>query len=67
MTLIMSQCALADPVYIGMPLDDTIEYLKGTLDHHWKNLVETATHWDTTGETLNIAAYIGTPLEELRL
>ena len=27
------------------------EYLQGTLEHHWKNLVETAPHWNATGET----------------
>ena len=41
------------------------EYLQGTLEHHWKNLVETAPHWNATGETLNFAAYTGTPLEGL--
>ena len=57
------------------------EYLQGTLEHHWKNLVETwnsptlechwrnlvesGPHWDATGETLNFAAYTGTPLEGL--
>ena len=25
------------------------EYLQGTLEHHWKNLVETALHWNATG------------------
>ena len=27
------------------------EYLQGTLEHHWKNLVETTPHWNATGET----------------
>ena len=27
------------------------EYLQGTQEHHWKNLVETAPHWNATGET----------------
>ena len=27
------------------------EYLQGTLEHHWKYLVETALHWNATGET----------------
>ena len=27
------------------------EYLRGTLEHQWKNLVETAQHWNATGET----------------
>ena len=26
------------------------EYLQGTLEHNWKNLVETAPHWNATGE-----------------
>ena len=38
---------LVDPVYTGRPS----EYLQGTLEHHWKNLVETAPHWNATGET----------------
>ena len=39
------------------------EYLQGTLEHHWKKLVETAPHWNATGETRTFAAYTGTPLE----
>ena len=27
------------------------EYLPGTLEHLWENLVETAQHWNATGET----------------
>ena len=27
------------------------KYLQGTLEHHWKNLVETAPHWNATGDT----------------
>ena len=27
------------------------EYLQGTLEHHWKNLVEAAPHRNATGET----------------
>ena len=63
-SLTLSQCTLAGPVYTGMPLEchrwpsvhwDTTErpseYLQGTLEHHWKNLVETAPHWNATGET----------------
>ena len=38
------------------------KFLQGTLGHYWKNLVETAPHWNVTGETLTIAAYTGTPL-----
>ena len=41
------------------------EYLQGTLEHHWKNSVETVPHWNATGETLTIFAYIGTRLEKL--
>ena len=36
------------------------KYLQGTLEHHWKNLIEIAPHWNTTGETLTIATYTGT-------
>ena len=56
-TLTLSQCTLAGPVYTGMPLEchatgwpsvhwDTTglpsEYLQGTLEQHWENIVETA-------------------------
>ena len=41
------------------------DYLQATLEHHWKNLLETAPHWNATGETLTFAAYTGTPLEGL--
>ena len=27
------------------------KYLQDTLEHHWKNFVETAPHWNATGET----------------
>ena len=27
------------------------KYLHGTLEHHWKNLAETAPHWNATGES----------------
>ena len=56
-TLTLSQCTLAGPVYTGMPLVDPVytgrpsEYLQGTLEHHWKSLVETA--------------HTGMPLEKL--
>ena len=35
---------LVDPVYTGIPLGHPTNtmYLQGTLEHHWKNLVETA-------------------------
>ena len=61
-TLTLSQCTLAGPVYTGMPLADPVsvhwdttgrpsKYLQGTLEHRWKNLVETAPHWNATRET----------------
>ena len=34
-----------------------------TLECHWRNLVETAPHWDATGETLTFATCTETPLE----
>ena len=74
--LTMSQCTLAGSVYTGMQLEchwlpsvhrDTTgwpsEYLQGTLEHHWKNSVETAPHWNDTGESLTFAPYTGTPLD----
>ena len=49
-TLTLSQCTLAGPVYTGMPLE--CHWLtQCTLEHHWKNLVETAPHWNATGES----------------
>ena len=36
----------------------------GTLEHHWKNLVQTAPHWNATGETLTITTYTGTLRED---
>ena len=92
LTLTLSQCTLAGPVYTGMPLEyhwltqctlgyhwETQRILKGytgtpleklswsspTLECHWRSLVESAPHWDATGETLTFAAYTGTPLEGL--
>ena len=48
--LTLSQCTLAGPVYTGMPLE--CHWLtQCTLGYHWKNLVETAPHWNATGET----------------
>ena len=41
------------------------ECLHGTLEHHWKILVEIAPHWNATGETLIVAACTGTPLAGL--
>ena len=74
--LSLSQCTMGGPVNTGKPLEChwvtqcTLGYhwaiqsiLQGTLEHHWKNLIETAPHWNDTGENLTIAAYIGTPLE----
>ena len=40
--------------------------LAGTLEHHWKNLVETTPRWNATGETLTIAAYTGALLEGMQ-
>ena len=75
LTLTLSQFTLDGPVYTGMPLEchcltqctmgyhwATERILQGTLEHHWKNLVETAPHWNATGEILTIAACTGTPL-----
>ena len=73
-SLTLSQCTLACPVYTGMPLVDPVytgiplEKLSRnspTLECHWRNLVESAPHWDATGETLTFAAYTGTPLAGL--
>ena len=41
------------------------EYLQGTLEHYWKDLVEAAPHWNATGEILTFAVYTGTLLEGL--
>ena len=35
---VYSRMRLVDLVYTGIPVDDTSEYLRGTLEHHWKNL-----------------------------
>ena len=91
-SLTLSQCTLAGPVYTGMPLDchwltqctlryhwatqrilagytgtplEKLSWNSPTLERHWRNLVETAPHWDATEETLSFAAYTGTPLEGL--
>ena len=73
-TLTLNQCTLAGPVYTGMPLVDPVytgipleklSWNSPTLECHWRNLVESAPHWDATGETLTFAAYTGTPLEGL--
>ena len=50
--------------YTGTPLEK-LSWNSPTLECHWGNLVETALHWDATGETLTIAAYTGTPLQGL--
>ena len=74
LTLTLSQCTLAGPVYTGMPLVDPVytgipleelSWNSPTLECHWRNLVESAPHWDATGETLTFAAYTGIPLEGL--
>ena len=73
-TLTLSQGTLIDPVYTGMPLVDPVytgmsleklSWNSPTLECQWGNLIETAPHWDATGETLTSAAYTGTPLEGL--
>ena len=69
---------LVDPVYTGIPLGrpaNTCRYTgtpleklslnSPTLECHWRNLVESAPHWNATGETLTFAAYTGRPLEGL--
>ena len=61
----LCQCILAAPMYTAMPLKchwstqcalghhwATQRMLQGTLEHHWKNVVETALHWNNTEETL---------------
>ena len=77
-TLTLSQCTLAEPVYTRMPLEchwltqwtlgyhwatqrilvrykgtplEKLSWNSPTLECHWRNLVETAPHWDATGET----------------
>ena len=50
--------------YTGTPLEK-LSWNSPTLECHWRNLVESAPHWDATGETLTFAAYAGTPLEGL--
>ena len=50
--------------YTGTPMEK-ISWNSPTLECHWRNLVESAPHWDATGETLTFAAYTGTPLEGL--
>ena len=43
---------LVDPVNTGIPLGDTNEYSRGTLEHHLKNLVEAVPYWNATGESV---------------
>ena len=50
--------------YTGTQLGN-LSWNSPTLECHWKNLVESASHWDATGDTLTFAAYTGTPLEGL--
>ena len=73
-SLTLSQCTLAGPVYTGMPLVDPVytgtpleklSWNSPTLECHWRILVESAPHWDATGETLTFTAYTGTPLDGL--
>ena len=55
---------LVDPVYTGIPLGDPTN-IAGYTGIALEKLVETAAHWNATGETLTIATYTGTPLEGL--
>ena len=48
--------------YTGTPLEK-LSWNSPTLECIWRNLIETAPHWDATGETF--ATYTGTPLDEL--
>ena len=50
--------------YTGTPLEK-LSSNSPTLECHWRNLVEAASRWYATGETLAFAAYTGTPLEGL--
>ena len=50
--------------YIGTPLEK-LSWNSPTLECHWRNLVESAPHWDATGEILTFAVYTGSPLEGL--
>ena len=50
--------------YTGIPLEK-LSWNNPTLECHWRNLVESAPHWEATGKTLTFAAYTGTPLEGL--
>ena len=49
--------------YTGTPLEK-LSWNSPKLECHWRNSVESAPHWEATGET-NFAAYTGTPLEGL--
>ena len=68
----LTQCTLGyhwatQPIlagYTGTPLEK-LSWNSPTLECHWRNLVESAPHWDATGETLTFATYTGTPLEGL--
>ena len=50
--------------YTGTPLEK-LSWNSPTLECHWRNLVESAPHWEATGETLTFVAYTRTPLEGL--
>ena len=69
---------LVDPLYTGVPLGhptntwgytgtplEKLSWNSPTLECHWRNLVESAPHWDATGETITFVAYTGIPLERL--
>ena len=70
--LLLTQCTLGYhwatqwilAAYAGTSLEKLI-WNSPTLECHWRILVESAPHWDATGETLTFAAYIRTPMEGL--
>ena len=73
-TLTLSQCTLAGPVYTGMPLADSVytgiplddpANIVGHTGTPLEKLNETVPLWNATGETLTIAAYTGRPLDGL--
>ena len=76
--LTLSQCTLAGPVYIGMPLEfhwltqcalgylwATQRILAGYTGTPLEKLSWNSPRWNVTGENLTFAAYTGTPLEGL--
>ena len=51
--------------YTGTPLEK-LSWNSPTLECHWRISVESAPHWDATGESLTFASYAGTPLDKLQ-